>query len=227
MATKYDFTRIALMWRPEKGHRRICVGMLSVPKNGDGLAFAYNDKGVDEAKSIDPNFVGYPGLPLNSTQLSSSQISEVFFGRLINNTRNDVADFYDFWLVDKSKANDPLYVLAQTQGLSASDMFEFVPQYFQSHKPSFITDIAGISKYGFDLSLLSEGDTLTFTHEKDNPFDPNAVYVSFNGEKLGYIKKGHNTVFIRKNTRGIKVTVWSITNVPGYEKLYARVDIKY
>lgn len=226
MATKYDFNHIALMWRPEKGRRRICVGMLSVPRNGMGLTFAYIDKGVAEAKAIDPNFVGYPGLPLSSKPLSSAQISEVFFSRLINNTRNDVEDFYNFWLVDKSKADDPLYILAQTQGLSASDMFEFVPQYFQSHKPSFITDIAGISKYNFDLSQLSKGDILIFTNEKDNEFDSNAVYVSFNGLKIGYIKKGHNTVFNRKNTKGIKVSVWSITNVPGYKKLYARVDIK-
>lgn len=226
MATKYDFTRIALMWRPEKGHRRICIGILSVPKNGERLTFEYNDKGVAEAKAIDPNFEGYPGLPLTATNLSSSQISEVFFGRLINNTRNDVEDFYDFWLVDRSKTEDPLYILAQTQGLSASDMFEFIPQYFQSHKPSFITDIAGISKYNFDLTQLSVGDILTFTQEKNNTFDPNAVYLSFNGNKIGYIKKGHNTVFNRKNTKGIKVSVWSVTNVPGYEKLYARVDIK-
>lgn len=226
MATKYDFNHIALMWRPKKGRRRICVGMLSVPRNGMGLTFVYIDKGVAEAKAIDPNFVGYPGLPLSTKSLSSAQISEVFFSRLINNTRNDVEDFYNFWLVDKSKADDPLYILAQTQGLSASDMFEFVPQYFQSHKPSFITDIAGISKYNFDLSQLSKGDILIFTNEKDNEFDSNAVYVSFNGVKIGYIKKGHNTVFNRKNTKGIKVSVWSITNVPGYEKLYARVDIK-
>lgn len=226
MATKYNFTRIALMWRPEKGHRRICVGILSVPKNGVGLTFAYNDKGINEAKEIDPNFEGYPGLPLTATNISSAQISEVFFGRLINNARNDVEDFYNFWLVDKSKTDDPLYILAQTQGLSASDMFEFVPQYFQSHRPSFITDIAGISKYDFDLSQLSEGDILTFTQEKDNKFDPNAVYVSFNGNKIGYIKKGHNTVFNRKNTKSIKVSVWSVINISGFEKLYARVDIK-
>lgn len=225
MATKYDFTRIALMWRPEKGQRRICVGMLLVPKDGNGLTFEYSESGVKEAKQVDTNFSGYPGLPLIAKN-SSTQVAEVFFGRLINKSRNDAVDFYDFWLVDKSKIDDPLYILAQTQGLSASDMFEFVPQYFQSHRLSFITDIAGISKYEFDLSTLNVGDELTFTLERDNPYDNNAVYVSHNGKKIGYIKKGHNTVFNRKNNKGIRVTVWSITNLPGFEKLYARVDIK-
>lgn len=228
MALKYDFNRIALMWRPGKGQRRICVGYISIPKSGEGLRFEYDDDGIKLAKLADANFNGYPGLPLNcNNQFSSLQISEVFFGRLINNNRNDVNDFYDFWLVDKKRVNDSLYVLAQTQGLSLSDMFEFVPQYFGSHKPSFITDIAGLSNSEFDLSTLSIGDILDFTKEVENKFDSNAVYVSFKGKKIGYIKKGHNSIFNKKNTRGIKLSVWSFTDLPGFEKLYVRVDIKY
>ena len=227
MALKYDFNRIALMWRPEKGQRRICIGYITIPKNGNGLRFEYFDRGVEDAKKVDSNFNGYPGLPLNADkQFSSLQVSEVFFGRLINQSRNDADDFYDFWLVDRSRVGDSLYVLAQTQGLSFTDMFEFVPQYFSSHKPSFITDIAGLSKIDFDLARLSVGDTLEFTRETNNSFDSNAVIVSYKGEKIGYIKKGHNSVFNRKNTSGIKLSVWSYTDLPGFEKLYVRVDIR-
>lgn len=227
MATKYDFTRIALMWRSGRGQRRICIGYITVPKNGDGLSFEYSEKGVSDAKKVDANFMGYPGLPIGNNSFSSLQISEVFFGRLINNSRNDVNEFYDFWLVNKERINDPLYILAQTQGLSFSDMFEFVPQYYSSHKPSFITDIAGLSNSDFDLSSLSIGDSLDFTRETDNEYDSNAVYVSFKGKKIGYIKKGHNSIFNRKNTKGIKLSVWSFTDLPGFEKLYVRIDIKY
>lgn len=226
MANIYDFTRIALMWRPGKGHRRICIGYITVPKNGEGIHFMYDNSGVAQAIEADANFCGYPGLPIDSQQFSSLQVSEVFFGRLINNSRNDVNDFYDFWLVDKRRVHDSLYVLAQTQGLSFTDMFEFVPQYFSSHKPSFITDLAGLSKNNFDLSKLSFGDELSFKKEPENPVDPNAVMVCFKGEKIGYIKKGHNSIFKRKNISGIKLTVWSCIKVPGFEKLYVRVDVK-
>ena len=227
MALKYDFNRIALMWRPEKGQRRICVGYITIAKNSDDIRFEYLDSGMAEAKKVDSNISGYPGLSIDDNkQFSSLQVSEVFFGRLINQSRNDADDFYDFWLVDKSRVEDSLYVLAQTQGLSFSDMFEFVPQYFSSHRPSFITDIAGLSKSDFKLDKLTIGDTLQFTRETDNKFDPKAVYVSFNGEKIGYIKKGHNSIFNRKNISGIKLTVWSYIDLPGFEKLYVRVDIK-
>lgn len=225
MVNKYDFNRIALMWRPGKGHRRICVGNITVPKNGDGIRFMYIEEGINEAKKIDPNFCGYPGLPLESKHFSSLQVSEVFFGRLINNSHNDVNDFYDFWLVDKNRRQDSLYVLAQTQGLSFTDMFEFVPLYFSSHKTSFITDIAGLSKSNFDLSKLSLGDVLSIKKEQDNPADVNAVMVCFNGEKIGYIKQGHNRVFQRKSYKKIKLKVWNIVTIPGYEKLYIRIDL--
>lgn len=226
MATKYDFNKIALMWRPSKGKRRIQVGLLTISRNGESINFSYNDEGVEAARKVDSNFCGFPGLPLDSSY-SEQQVREVFFGRLINNTRNDADDFYSFWLVDKNRLNDPLYILAQTQGLSFIDMFEFVPQYFSSHKPSFITDIAGLSKSEFDLTKLKIGDNLDFTKETDNQFDRNAVFVSLNGEKIGYIKKGHNTIFNKKNLDGIKLTVWSVTSLTGFEKLYVRVDIKY
>ena len=84
-----------------------------------------------------------------------------------------------------------------------------------------------LSKSEFDLTKLKVGDNLDFTRETDNQFDRNAVFVSLNGEKIGYIKKGHNTIFNKKNLDGIKLTVWSVTSLTGFEKLYVRIDIKY
>lgn len=225
MPNLYDFNRIAVMWRPAKGHRRICIGTVQVPRNGVGLKFEYDSNGIAEAQKVDPDFSGLPGLPMSGTSFPSDILAEVIFGRLINNARNDVGEFYDFWLVDRNRSSDQLYILAQTQGFSFSDMFEFVPQYFTSHKHSFITDIAGLSRYGFDLTTLKRGDKIDFTLERDNKFDPNAVYVSKNGAKIGYIKKGHNTIFNRKNTKSIKLSVWNTTTIEGYEQLYLRVDI--
>lgn len=225
MANRYDFTRISLMWRISKGHRRICIGEIIVPRSGHGISFKYFEQGIIDAKKEDPSFCGYPGIPIKTNEITSEQLEEVFFNRLINNSRNDTMDFYDFWLVDKSKIEDKLYVLAQTQGLSIGDTFEFVPHFFCSHKPSFITDIAGLSHSQFELSSLKKGDKLTFVRETDNPHDKNAVYVSLNSIKIGYIKQGHNMVFNKKNSKKIKVSVWNVIAVPGFEKLYVRIDI--
>jgi hypothetical protein len=226
MAAKYDFKNIALMWRLAKGCRRICIGTITPPKGDNPLNFEYNKEGVEEAKKQDPTFNGYPGIPLDKKDITAQQITEVFFGRLIDNSRKDSADFYNFWLVDKSRIGDRLYLLAQTQGLSFSDMFEFVPQYYCTHTCSFISDIAGLSKSKFDLGKLEIGAELSFAPEQENEYDKDAVSISYQGEKIGYIKKGHNTVFLRENPMEIRVTVWNLTNLPGFEKLYVRIDIK-
>jgi hypothetical protein len=49
--------------------------------------------------------------------------------------------------------------------------------------------IAGIPHAKPDLSLLAVGSLLTLVREPENPYDPNAIRVEFNGKKLGYIPK--------------------------------------
>lgn len=222
---KYEFNSITLMWRSGKGSRRIAIGSLSKDKVNGALKFEYSQDGINEAKKIDSHFAGYPGLPIDSSNFESSLLEEIFFSRLINTERNDARQLLDFWLVDPLRYSDKYYLLAQTQGLSFSDTFEFVPRYFKSHKNSFITDIAGLSRIPYDLSKLHIGDKLQFILEPENEYDPNAVYVSHNMEKIGYIKQGHNTVFNRTNILKIKLTVWSIVSIGDINKLYVRVDI--
>ena len=226
MANKYDFRKISVMWRQARGHSRICIGTIHVSKDGKSLSFQYSHEGIEEAKAIDPNFYGYPGLPITSNNFPSEQVAEVFLGRLIDSSRKDVDDFYNFWLVDRNKVDDKIYILAQTQGLSITDMFEFVPQYYISHKPSFITDVAGLSRIPFDLTKLKVGDRLSFYLEKNNPKDSDAVVITFKGEKIGYIKKGHNAVFHCKSSNRITLTVWNVITMEGFEKLYLKIDLR-
>jgi hypothetical protein len=47
------------------------------------------------------------------------------------------------------------------------------------------------------LSALRPGCTLALTAEADNPHDPDAVAVYWNGFKLGYIPSGENLVAAR------------------------------
>lgn len=222
---KYDFGKILLMWRPSNGERRIIIGAISINKQTKELSFSYKQEGIDQAKKIACSFHGYPGLPLEQTHFSSEQLKEVFFCRLFDVNRNDADEFLDFWLVDRNRLSDNIYLLAQTQGLSFSDMFEFIPQYYVSSRTSFITDIAGLSKSSFDISKLKKGDELDFKKETDNQFDKNAIIVTFGNEKIGYIKKGHNTIFGKKDKRKIKLEVWESLPLFDPQKLYIKVCI--
>ena len=54
--------------------------------------------------------------------------------------------------------------------------------------------VAGLTFNVFpkDIEALLEGDVLDLTAEPDNTFDPNAVMVSKDGHKFGYVPKSHN-----------------------------------
>ena len=223
---KYDFGKILLMWRPSNGERRINIGTISINKQTKELSFLYNNDGVEQAKNLTHSFHGYPGLPLEQNKFSSEQLKEVFFCRLFDVNRNDAPEFLDFWLVDRNRLTDNIYLLAQTQGLSFSDMYEFIPQYYVSSRTSFITDIAGLSKSLFDISKLKKGDRLDFKKEIDNRFDKHAVIVTFKNEKIGYIKKGHNSIFEKKDLTKIKLEVWESLSLFDTHKLYVKVSIK-
>jgi hypothetical protein len=212
------------MWRPRNGERRIKIGIISVSKEG-AFSFTYDSEGVAKAKAQDPNFNGYPGLPVNDGSYSDSNfLKSIFFRRLINLERADRDDLLSFWLLNDENASDGIMLLAFTQGMNMSDMFEFVPQFYSSHKIPFITDIAALSKTNFDLSLLKTGEKLKFVHDVNNPVDKFAIKVFKGTELIGYIKHGHNQVFAKKSSQNITLTVHKIVNIPPYKKLYVRVS---
>jgi len=49
---------------------------------------------------------------------------------------------------------------------------------------------------------LRIGDTLRLARERDNPFDPNAVRVEWQGHKLGYVPRAQNAALAWAMDRG-------------------------
>ena len=91
--------------------------------------------------------------------------------------RNDIKDFYDFWLVDKQHINDVYYMLAHTQGILPTDNYEFLAQFNSSENLRFITEISGLSRMKISSDSLKKGDVLTYVNEPENLFDNYAVKV--------------------------------------------------
>ena len=55
--------------------------------------------------------------------------------------------------------------------------------------------IAGFQRYDGALVLdkMKVGATLEMGPERDNPYDPNAIAICFQGAKIGYVPKGENS----------------------------------
>ncbi len=55
------------------------------------------------------------------------------------------------------------------------------------------------------MPLLQPGDALALAREADNPHDPNAVRVEWNGRKLGYVPRRENAALAWGLDRGTRL----------------------
>lgn len=61
---------------------------------------------------------------------------------------------------------------------------------------------------------LTVGDGLELTREPDNPQDPNAIRIDWNGRKLGYLPRAHNPPTARLMDQGH----WLEARIGGLER---------
>jgi len=137
--------------------------------------------------------------------------------------RNDVKDFYDFWLIDKNYIDDVYYMLAHTQGILPTDNYEFLAEFNSTKNLKFITEISGLSKNKISSDVLKKGDIITYRKEPNNSYDRYAVKVFKDNLCLGYIKIIHNRIFYRSN-RDFKVTVQHIEKNGVLNRVFLRVE---
>ena len=150
-------------------------------------------------------------------------VIEIFGQRIMRSERNDVKDFYNFWLIDKKHLNDVYYMLAHTQGILPTDNYEFLAEFNSSKDLKFITEISGLSKYKISSDILKKGDVLSYKKEPNNSYDKYAVKVFKNKVCLGYIKIIHNRIFHRSN-KEFKVSVQHIEKNGILNRVFLRIE---
>lgn len=206
---------IYLTWRKGKGERRIPIGIIKRNKT-KGTRFQY----LKEANKF--GFSIYEGFPDTSTTYSNNVI-EIFGQRIMRSERNDIKDFYDFWLVDKQHINDVYYMLAHTQGILPTDNYEFLAEFNSSKELKFITEIAGLSRANISSDKLKKGDILTYKKEPNNSFDEYAVKVYKGKLFLGYIKIIHNRI-LHRSKKKFKISVQHIEKNGILNRVFLRVE---
>jgi hypothetical protein len=210
---------IYLTWRKGKGERRIPIGIIKRNKT-KGTRFQYLKEGVKEANKF--GFSIYEGFPDTSTTYSNNVI-EIFGQRIMRSERNDIKDFYDFWLVDKQHINDVYYMLAHTQGILPTDNYEFLAEFNSSKELKFITEISGLSRAKISSDKLKKGDILTYKKEPNNSFDEYAVKVYKGKLFLGYIKIIHNRI-LHRSKKKFKISVQHIEKNGILNRVFLRVE---
>lgn len=213
---------IYLTWRKGKGHRRIIVGV--VKRNStEGIRFMYNQEGVKEAKN--EGFTCYTEFPDLNKEYTQN-VMDAFGQRLIKSERADIQKYYDFWEINTEYKDDKYYLLAHTQGLLATDNFEFLADYKPVKGLSFISEICGLSKTSLPADTLEIGDNLSWKLDAKNEYDSEAVMVFKGDIMLGYVKKVHCKVFNKTGGENLNIAVKSIERNGHLNRVFIKICFK-
>jgi len=211
---------IYLTWRKGKGNSRTAVGVIK--RNAtDGVRFQYIDSGVK--KAILEGFNGFADFPDTSKEYKEN-VLDIIGKRLTNSERTDIQKYYDFWEIKPEFKNDKYYLLAHTQGLLATDNFEFLADYSPIEGLSFISEICGLSHTKPSVDTISEGDVLRWEFNKKNLFDNKAVEVYKGDFRLGNVKLIHCNVFHKPGGDKLKIRVKSIEKNGHLNRVFIKIS---
>jgi hypothetical protein len=197
---------IYLTWRKSKGQSRITVGVIKRNVT-DGVRFQYIQDGIRKAKT--EGFTCFTDFP-DTDKIYTENVLDILGKRLTNPDREDIQKYYDFWEIKPEYKQDKFYLLAHTQGLLATDNFEFLADYSPIEGLSFISEICGLSHTNPSPNMVEEGEELTWKLNKLNQFDSKAVGVYKGNFYLGNVKLIHCNVFHKSGGESLKIKVKSI-----------------
>jgi hypothetical protein len=197
---------IYLTWRKGIGYSRIPIGVIRRNVT-EGVRFKYNVSEVEKAQK--DGFSCYPDFPDINKEYTEN-VLDIIGKRLINSERSDIQKYYDFWEINPIYKDDKYYLLAHTQGMLATDNFEFLADYYPVKGLSFISEICGLSHTEIKANFIQVGEELSWKYDKNNKFDPLAIDIFKGGIRLGNVKLIHCNVFHKSGGNRLKIKVKSI-----------------
>jgi hypothetical protein len=214
------FGNIYLTWKKGPGSRRIPIAKIS---NGitKGVRFKYLLKNIDLARTEGFSyFAGFSKIDLEY----SENVLEILGQRITKSERNDLKEFYNFWIIDALKKNDIFYMLGMTQGLLPTDNFEFLADFNPIKDHIFVSEITNLSNSRIPSNFLKIGDELKFRRDPKNSFDNKAVEVYYGQTKLGYLKTIHSRVFYKTNNSP-KITIHHLEKNGFIKRAFVKIQL--
>jgi hypothetical protein len=211
---------IYLTWRSSKGQRRHKVGIIR-KNNTQGIRFNYLVSPEEAARIGFSSYTDFPDL--DKEKEYTENVLEIFGQRLTKSERGDIQKYYDFWEIKPEYKDDKYYLLAHTQGLLATDNFEFLADYSPLKNLSFTSEICGLSHYQAPSDIIKEGDELRWEYDSRNEYDNKAVKVFKNDTLLGYVKIVHSGVFYKPGGKELKIKVKSIDSNGHLNRVFIKI----
>ena len=184
--------RLLLSWQPPldaADRQRLFVAELR--RHNDDADLAYL-KDTDEFKlALEKGFKCYPGF--SADQNIHKSILAAFMKRLPPRSRKDFGRFLNAIRIKTQTDISDFALLGYSGAKLPDDTFTIIHPFDQAVPPfEFMSEVQGYRYYLNDVpcNTLTNEMQISFEKEPDNPKDPKAIKILFNGIRAGYVCRG-------------------------------------
>ncbi|MGB5595570.1 MAG: HIRAN domain-containing protein [Crocosphaera sp.] len=211
--------KLFLAWQEPQSRRWFPIGRLTF--DGNNYHFAYI-KGVEKAEA-ESNFRLLHSFPDRDRFYTSSELFPLFSNRLMRRSRPDYQDYIQ-WLNIHQNTNDPIAILARSEGRKATDTFELFPYPEKSENGTyyfhfFVRGLRYMPESSREkVKQLKPQEHLYLTLDVQNPYDSKALLLRTEEcHNLGYCPRylaADIWQVLQQNPESVNVHVEKINPAP-------------
>jgi len=193
--------RLFLAWQPDRNSdesrkRRIIAEFTKEENNNVGLKFL--DETEDFKKACQSGLLNYPHFLPNRKDMGKGIPPFIinFLRRIPSRKRSDFNLFLESIRIDPTVTISDFAILGYSGALLPSDSFSLIHPFDDADQPCELLIEAVGFRYHEGMGLnLKIGDEVHILPEPDNPVDPNAIKIEYDGKIIGYANRFLTTAF--------------------------------
>jgi hypothetical protein len=189
--------RLLLAWQPmedSKDRTRRIVAELNRLQDGN-VVLRYLVESEDFLRAQESGFSCFPAFRRTGRSYSEG-VLDTFMLRLPHRERPDYAKFLNALRLPRNVEISDFALLGYSEARLPGDGFSIIHPFDGAPAPcEFLTEVAGYRHYRGTEADIPYGAELTFTPEPDNPYDPNAIRVELDADRVGYVNRGQTAAF--------------------------------
>ncbi len=183
--------KLLLSWQSPDGEDKLRRFVAELTRRGDDADLVYLKDTEDFSQAVSMGFEEYKGLPI--AQKHHANVLSCFMKRLPPRSRRDFDKYLASIRISPGSDISDFALLGYSGAKLPDDNFTIVHPFSNAQPPFELLVYSQGYRYwmqSLPLEGLHVGMKAQLEVEPDNPWDPNAVCITINGLKAGYVSRG-------------------------------------
>lgn len=219
--------KLLLSWQAPTHRQRMFVAELIRDGDSADLVYLKDSNEFSEAENL--GFKGYPGFVID--EMKHENVLPSFMRRLPPRSRGDFNRFLGALRIKPETDISDFTLLGYAGAKLPDDDFTVIHPFENANVPfELMVESQGYQHYSADFpkDQLTTEMQAYFEAEPDNQHDPDAIRITINNVKVGYVCRGLTASFHKWMQSGLAISAYveRINGTDQHPKIYLYVSVK-